>query len=93
MPVPTGGSCGSMKKMSCEDCKFYYDDRMQNFDDGKCVWIPSEAKCLRMKNVKKTPDLEFDEFCAGKYLSPVTMHDKLSNYNHPTNALFTLLWF
>ena len=64
-----------MKKMSCEDCKFYYDGRVQNYEDGKCVWIPSQARCRRMINVKNFPDLEFDEFCAGKYFSPVIMHD------------------
>ena len=74
-----------MKKMSCEDCKFYYDGRVQNYEDGKCVWIPSQARCRRMINVKNFPDLEFDEFCEGKYFSPVIMHDiesdRITNYN------------
>ena len=68
-----------MKKMSCEDCKFYHDGRGPNDENGKCVWIPSEAKCRSMgfaiKMRKTQPDFEFDEFCTGKYLSPVIMHD------------------
>ena len=89
MPVPTGGACGSMKKMSCEDCKFYYDGRTQNNENAKCVWIPSQTRCRSMGSVikrrKTQPDYEFDEFCTGKYVSLIIMHgiesDRITDYN------------
>ena len=78
------GACISMRKMSCEDCKFYYDGRKQKVEHGKCVWIPSEERCRSMRyfneSRKSNPDLEFDEICTGKCFSPVIMHKVESEF-------------
>lgn len=69
IPVPNGNACWYLKGTKCSDCEKFYDGRMNNDDDGKCVWMPHIKNCWAKKHanngIKKKSFKEYTEICTG----------------------------
>ena len=67
IPLPKGKkSCDQLRNVPCSECAKYYNARVKDTENRKCVYVPKDNGCKSKDWVLKKNEA-FQEDCPGKW--------------------------